>query len=114
MEFRVFVHENAITAVSQQHLLSVNETLAATSDGDLDRSIVQPILRYFDESIRHHFVDIGSYTLDLAVLDDGSVYFIEPNVFGAEYAAGSALFHWIHDAEALHSCKDIELRITDH
>jgi len=31
-----------------------------------------------------------------------SPYFIEQNVFGKEYAAGSSLFHWIIDEEILY------------
>jgi hypothetical protein len=55
---------------------------------------------------------ISNYTIDLAVVDS-KIYFIELNSFGAEYAAGSALFHWIIDKEILYGNTDrIEFRYT--
>ena len=44
--------------------------------------------------------------MDLSILDDGRLFFIEPNCFGKEYAAGSALFHWIKDEEQLYGRTD--------
>jgi len=49
---------------------------------------------------------LSSYCMDLSILDDGRLFFIEPNCFGKEYAAGSALFHWIKDEEQLYGRTD--------
>lgn len=49
--------------------------------------------------------------MDLALIGpNDSPYFIEPNSFGKDYAAGSALFHWIDDYDALHNSDIIEFR----
>jgi hypothetical protein len=55
-----------------------------------------------------------NYTFDLVLLNDSTFYFIEPNSFGKEYSAGSALFHWINDSDILlnESCNEIEFRYT--
>ena len=41
--------------------------------------------------------------MDAVILEDGTLYFIEINSFGKEYAAGSALFHWLIDEDELYS-----------
>ena len=49
--------------------------------------------------------------MDLSLIGpDDTPYFIEPNCFGKYYAAGSALFHWIHDHDKLHDTSCVELR----
>lgn len=92
-EYRVFVHENKINAISQQHLYDVYEH----SWERVYSSDALAILRYFDESIRPRIVHIDSYVIDIAILEDGSPFFIELNPFGTEYSSGSALFGWTQD-----------------
>ncbi len=48
------------------------------------------------------------YTYDFAFEDNNVTkpYFIEPNSFGKEYAAGSELFHWEIDEEILYGKKE--------
>lgn len=100
-EFRVFVCNNQITAISQQHLYSVNETLQ--TNNELLPRWVDRILAYFETVIKERITHVKNYTIDLVIMeDDETVYFIEINCFGKEYAAGSALFHWILDEEILY------------
>ena len=44
----------------------------------------------------------NNYTFDFAIINS-QPYFIELNSFGKEYAAGSALFHWILDEHILYN-----------
>jgi len=107
-EFRVFVKDKKITAISIQNIYSGNtwiESMENTDRIDLIRSIVE----FFDTNIRHRLCLID-YTFDLALLADNSFYFIEPNSFGAKYAAGSSLFGWIHDHDILYDSSTIEFR----
>ncbi len=97
-EYRVFVNENKITAISQQHLYDVFEHSWKTEYS----SDAMSILQYFDESIRARITHISSYVMDIAVLEDGSPFFIELNPFGTEYSSGSALFGWTQDHSDLY------------
>lgn len=103
-EFRLFVHQGRLTAISQQQLYARNTRLTPT----LAREWAQVIHAYFEAHIKP-LLDSAlpalrqGCTIDLAVLDGNTPYFIEFNSFGAESAAGSALFHWLDDAEKLES-----------
>jgi hypothetical protein len=108
-EFRVFVCENRVTCVSQQYLYQTNKLLAGLSEDarhELIVSWLDRIVTFHAEVLVPKLRHISSYSMDLSVLDDGRLYFIEPNCFGAEYAAGSSLFHWIHDREQLYGLTD--------
>jgi hypothetical protein len=111
-EFRIFVYQNEITGISSQHLYTANQWLQGMDEDQLT-NIVNMILDYFNRSIRDRLSYMGSYTMDLVILENGSPYFIEPNSFGKTYAAGSSLFHWVHDEELLSTHSDvIEVRYT--
>ncbi len=112
LEFRVFVYNNNITALSSQHLYSVNETLKQLTDEQI-RPIIITILKYFDDVVKSRMEFMGSYTMDLALTRSGEPYFIEPNSFGKYYAAGSALYHWIYDHDTLHETDQIEVRFVN-
>lgn len=91
LEFRVFVHQGTVTGVSQQHWARVDERYsqhAAFLPGMLafSRACVTKLPPYLRLAC----------TMDVALTDAGW-YFIEPNGFGAPYAAGSSLFHWERD-----------------
>ncbi len=96
LEFRVFVYKNRITCISQQDLYS-----SCIATEEKLRACYVKIVNYFNDKVKPNITHIDSYTIDIAILNDGSPYFIEINSFGEEYAAGSALFHWIHDSELL-------------
>ena len=111
LEFRVFVYNNRVTALSSQHLYSINDTLKGMTDDGI-KSIVKQVLRYFDEVVKHRMEYMGSYTMDLAFTKEKQPYFIEPNSFGKYYAAGSGLYHWIYDHDTLHETDSIEVRFV--
>lgn len=108
-EFRVFVNLNKITAISQQALYSRFVPEPVLSSLNLDKLMeiyAREIIKYFELDIKNKITWMDSYTFDIAVILDDSrqllPIFIEPNSFGAEYAAGSALFHWICDRDKLY------------
>lgn len=112
-EFRIFVYKNDITAISAQNLYSINPWLRDMPE-EIKREMVSKILSHFEKEIQGKLEYIGTYTMDLALVGQSDTpYFIEPNGFGVEYAAGSSLFHWVADAEKLIDPKSIELRYVD-
>lgn len=110
-EFRVFVYQNTITAISVQDIFHRNEWLCSLSQNDI-RGVVQLIMDYFEITIKERLSYIADYTFDFALLND-TPYFIEPNSFGRNYAAGSALFHWVTDHDILHDTHHVVLRYTE-
>ncbi len=116
-EFRVFVKENKITAISQQSLYDVNDILEPLNNIEKNILIckwIDIIKSYYETDIKQKITHIDSYVMDFAILDDDTPYFIELNSFGKEYASGSALFGWIQDYNILYGlCGDvIEFRYT--
>jgi hypothetical protein len=98
-EFRVFVYNNKITAISQQNLYSVLYDDISIQEIPNKLTI---ILDYFNDVIKNKINWLSNYTYDFAIVDN-KPYFIEMNCFGKEYAAGSALFHWILDEKILYN-----------
>lgn len=98
-EYRVFVHNKRIIAISQQHLYNVFTNL----DNDIENNErLTMIYNYFEGNIKDTITHIDSYVYDFAILDTNIPYFIEPCPFGKEHAAGSALFHWLLDEDILY------------
>ena len=96
-EYRVFVHRNKITAISQQHLYAVyKDTIAEHCENH-----VGIINSYFESFLKGHIRHISSYAIDIAILDGDMPYFIEINPFGKEYSSGSSLFGWVEDSNIL-------------
>jgi hypothetical protein len=99
-EYRVFVSNNKISAISQQHLHNVYPEL------NNNQQIIQTlknIYDYFESNIKHVITNTDSYTYDFAFVNDNlEPFFIEQNSFGKEYAAGSALYHWLIDENILY------------
>ena len=103
-EFRVFVYKNKITAISQQNLYSLLYT-SNTNINNFELEIKQQldiIVNYFYSLMINKIDWIQNYTFDFAIINS-QPYFIELNSFGKEYAAGSALFHWILDENVLYN-----------
>ena len=116
-EFRVFVKENKITAISQQSLYDVNDILEPLNDIEKNNLIckwIDIIKSYYETDIKQKITHIDSYVIDFAILDDDTPYFIELNSFGKQYASGSALFGWIQDYNILYGLSGdiIEFRYT--
>lgn len=101
-EFRVFVHQNRVTAISQQHLYTTNTILNNSPDSDkIIQEWVTTINDYFERTIKKRIKHLSSYVIDIAITDSGP-YFIEINSFGKGYASGSSLFHWLIDEDKLY------------
>lgn len=101
-EFRVFVHNKKITAISQQLWFKKDKYLAG-----LDTKSQHELVNIWGHMITAFFnklddFNIDSFSMDIAILNDNTVYFIEINTFGKEYAAGSSLFHWLVDEHILY------------
>lgn len=94
-EFRVFVKNKKITCISQQHLYD---------NFNLDKVIlnnkIKLLIDYFEDTIKQ-IIDQPDFSYDFTFVND-IPYFIEPNSFGKEYAAGSALFNWLIDYDKLY------------
>lgn len=117
LEVRVFVWHGDIVAISQQHLYSVD----SISSKDLEAWSLK-VLDFWTTRFRPslsrspmwdtHWVKRG-FTLDIGCTqEEREPYFIEINPHGAQYAAGSALFHWVKDADVLHGKRlpEVEVR----
>jgi hypothetical protein len=111
-EFRVFVYDNNITAISVQDIYNVSQWLVNMTQNTLENIIIK-IISYFEQNIRNKLEYINTYTYDFAFTKNDEPYFIEPNSFGVNYAAGSALFHWTNDYDKLHDNSFIEFRYVD-
>jgi hypothetical protein len=113
LEFRAFVFHGRVTCISQQHLHQRNQVLEALSEAErvsMVREWVRAIVAC-QQDVASKVPQLAGpsacYTFDVAyVLDTGQALFIEPNSFGAEYAAGSALFHWLEDEALLCRAND--------
>jgi len=112
-EWRVFVNNNKITSISQQSLYNKFDTNLIDNINTYGNFIVN----YFENTIKNKIIWINSYSYDFVIIteENGELepYFIELNGFGAEYPAGSGLFHWIHDRDKLYGLNsNIYLRYT--
>jgi hypothetical protein len=102
-EFRIFVYHNRITVISQQHVNESNKWLANKSDNQI-KEIVIKIIIFFENNIKQKMSNIQNYVMDLALIGKTEQpYFIEGNSFGKQYAAASALFHWLRDEPILYN-----------
>ena len=112
-EFRIFVYNNNITAISAQHLYSINGWLVSLTDDQI-KDVVYMILKYFEDNIKKNMEYMGSYSMDLVLIGPNDTpYFIEPNSFGKYYPAGSALYSWVYDHDTLHDHDYVEIRYCD-
>lgn len=105
-EFRVFVNNKVVTAISQQNIYQKNEALCKLSKDERTEKIgglVQVILDYYDNKIINH---VATCVMDMAVMindsDEMSVYFIELNPFGKDYTSGAAAYSWVEDADKVY------------
>ena len=104
-EYRGFVCNSVLTAISQQHLYDVYEGPDPLKDAQI-------IYNYFMQTMRTKITFLANYSFDIAFLDSSDSgestesgdepYFIEMNCFGENYAAGSALFGWVQDHDILY------------
>jgi hypothetical protein len=111
----VFVCDGKVTALSQQHLYDVNKLLCNKSEIEVKNIAtrwVRKVLDYYNSTIRSK-VPLTRCVIDIAILDNDEMYFIETNTFGTEYASGSSLFGWKEDYDILYGLTDqVEFRWT--
>lgn len=97
-EYRVFVHNRRVTAISQQDLGTPHPVMAQTDKpSKYARIVTEKILAEFARSVQPWLERTGrdSVTIDMALLGPTlDAYVVEFNPFGPEQAAGSSLFHW--------------------
>lgn len=118
-ELRVFVHERQVTAMSQYDCLNPScvfgkmdtEELAAVACcvDSFHRELVSPRWEAAG-GIASYVMDV-EYIMGEGADNEPQVRLIELNSFGAEYAAASALFHWVRDASELHSSSRLCIRV---
>jgi hypothetical protein len=92
-EFRVFVHEGRLTAISQYFWFCFFPELVEKHNEYLDAMV-----RCYEEQLSKR-VPYESYVVDFAVVG-GKVIVIELNPFGD--VSGACLFDWKEDADLLH------------
>jgi hypothetical protein len=131
MEVRVFVWRGDVVAISQQHLYrrhaDLHPSMELVVPRDTSHSLrgwACKVLDAWTTQFKPRLERSKSWgqwvtrgiTLDVGCLkgQGGSVepFFIEINPSGAQYAAGSALFHWVKDEAILHGQRlpTVELR----
>lgn len=106
MEFRVFVHDKKITAISQY----IWKKYIGFTDIEIIEICRQIIIYCYTEIIPKAVSLIDNFIIDVIYninkCNSIPVELIELNSFGKNLATGSALFHWINDDEIL--CKKYE------
>ena len=111
LEFRGFVYKNELTCLSVQHLYSPNDWCQRMAEQNKLESEIRKIQRLFYENIASKLQDLENYVVDMVLLNNGKLYFIETNCFGMEYAAGSALYEWSKDYDLMYgNCDYFEFR----
>ena len=76
----------------------------AYDEDNMQFQLVSRLLGFYDHQVKPKLEGyLENCTLDIAYLGNGQFYFIEPNSFGADYAAGSALFEWQADYSILNN-----------
>jgi hypothetical protein len=96
-----------VVAISQQHLY-LDPSFSELTENEVSNWATRVVAAWKDKfrpmlqrsCSWEQWVKRG-ITLDVGCTN-GEPYFIEPNPHGAQYAAGSALFHWKRDHAVLH------------
>lgn len=99
-EFRVFVYEGQITAISQyDHRLYFPEL----NTGDARERIQETITAFFRDEVRE-LLGSKSYIIDLGITQEGKVKVIELNPY--EPTTGAAMFSWEDELKLLQGERD--------
>ena len=96
-EFRIFVCDNKINAISQQNLYEVNQFLKGfpkDQHNDILLGWANKIIEYFENVIKRNITHSKDYTIDFALLANDEPFFIEINPFGKEYPWGLGIGDW--------------------
>jgi hypothetical protein len=95
-EFRCFVKNNKLTAISQYNPYIIVEEFLC--DGNLFQ-IRDKIFTFWNEKVKEKISFLNDYVIDLAILSDNSVYVIELNPF--KKTTGASFFNWTLDLQLL-------------
>jgi hypothetical protein len=97
MEFRCFVKENIMTAITQyNHPFFIEELQSDIFCLELKTKIYD----FWNREIRDLLKQKKNYVIDFAILDtDSSVFFIELNPY--RDSCGTGMFHWVDDHDVL-------------
>lgn len=97
-EFRCFVHENRLTAISQYNTYVCIDELA--DDTGFRQTVFARLVEEWKRNFQHVLSEIGSYVCDLAYCrETDDVLLIELNP--PEPTTGSGLFDWQRDVHIL-------------
>lgn len=111
IEYRVFCYHSRVTAISQYHWPK-DQGIKKYPENHLKEMALQIVI-FCEEEIVPFLSDKtdNNWVIDVMVTDNEKVELVEVNTFGAELAAGSALFSWIPDRNVLYSNGDkVEFR----
>mmetsp|Transcript_177450 Transcript_177450/g.562963 ORF Transcript_177450/g.562963 Transcript_177450/m.562963 type:complete len:143 (-) Transcript_177450:67-495(-) len=116
-ELRVFVRERRVTAMSQYDCLKMSTVFGPMDDRQLAK-VARDVDTFHQDHVAERWQAVQgtpSYVMDVEYIADASsapcVRLIELNCFGAELAAGSALFHWLRDEDEMHSPSRLCVRV---
>jgi len=97
MEFRVFVKNNLINAITEyNHPFLVQEL----QDKDYCNKIKTIIHSFWLNKVKSNLEYLKDYVIDFALLENGELFFIELNPF--KDSCGSGMFSWKEDHNILH------------
>ncbi len=95
MEFRVFVKDDRLTAITQYNHFCYYPEVHAKCD-----EIKVKIISYWKEELQARLHRLGTYVVDVAILSDDSIIVVELNPFATISRAG--LFDWTMDKDILY------------
>jgi len=110
LEFRVFVHERRIVAISQYNHYCCFDVLAGMDEAmrcRLRDKIIEYVGRLLDR------IEPPSYVMDVALIEEKNVPLIEGRLVTIELnpfleTTGAALFDWKQDSDLLHGRMPVE------
>jgi hypothetical protein len=100
-EFRVFVCDATVTAISQQVW---SECVGLTED---DMCVVATVVCEWYHTVLYNRLPFSSAVLDVWIDDKQAPHLIEANPWGGWSSSGSSLFHWTHDHSLLYHTPNI-------
>lgn len=111
-EFRCFVYNKSLTAISQYKWMQLIPKWSKQDNIKILIEMVPKIQAIIDNLCKS--LELTQFTLDIHLkADKAEIEIIELNSFGVQMACGSGLFHWIRDFKQLYGMNDkIEIRIV--
>jgi hypothetical protein len=96
MEFRCFVKNNKMNAITQyNHPFLIEELLS----DEICLEIKEKVYEYWNTKVRKILEYLSDYVIDFAILENGEIFLVELNPFGE--SAGTGMFNWKDDSNIL-------------